>query len=118
MNEQTIKLIEQLAAKLGTTAEHLWAVLVRQAQVAVWQNIFEIAMLSFLLYLYFKFTKYVFADEDKINEGGYVFVIAIGGIVAAIAIFMIIFSFEVILTCIGNPEYWALQKVLGTINSK
>ena len=34
MNEATAKLIEELAAKLGTTAEHLWGVLVRQAPIS------------------------------------------------------------------------------------
>jgi len=34
MNEQTQQLIEKLAEKLGTTAEHVWAVLVRQAPLS------------------------------------------------------------------------------------
>lgn len=31
MNEATQKMIEELATKLGVTAEHLWGVLCRQA---------------------------------------------------------------------------------------
>ncbi|MGB4574573.1 MAG: hypothetical protein WBI79_06225, partial [Kiritimatiellia bacterium] len=38
MNEATAKLIEELAAKLGTTAEHLWGVLVRQAPISATVN--------------------------------------------------------------------------------
>ena len=34
MDEKFQKLIEALAAKLGTTAEHLWGVLVRQAPIS------------------------------------------------------------------------------------
>lgn len=33
MEEKTIKLIEQLAQKLGTTTEYLWAVLLKQAPI-------------------------------------------------------------------------------------
>lgn len=34
MNEQTTKLIEQLAKELGTTAEYLWTVLLKQSPIA------------------------------------------------------------------------------------
>ena len=33
MNDQTAKLIEQLAQKLGTTTEYLWSVLIKQAPI-------------------------------------------------------------------------------------
>lgn len=35
MNEQTTKLIEQLATKLGTTVEYLYNVLIQQARVEI-----------------------------------------------------------------------------------
>lgn len=34
MNEQTVKLVEQLAQKLGTTTEYLWNVLIKQAPIS------------------------------------------------------------------------------------
>lgn len=34
MNDNTRQLLEQLAVKLGTTVEHLWGVLIRQAPVS------------------------------------------------------------------------------------
>lgn len=39
MNEETRKLIESLAASLGTTAEHLWQVLLRQAYISFWTDL-------------------------------------------------------------------------------
>lgn len=37
MNEQTEKLLREIAAKIGTTGEHLWGVLIQQAYIRAWE---------------------------------------------------------------------------------
>jgi len=44
MNEDTIKLIRDLAEKFGTTSEHLWAVMVRQALISSIGEVVSLAL--------------------------------------------------------------------------
>ena len=34
MNDQTVQLLRELAEKFGTTTEHLWGVLIKQAYIS------------------------------------------------------------------------------------
>lgn len=53
MNEQVLALLTQLAEKLGTTVEHLWSVLVKQAFISTTVNLLIYSLLlilGFVLY--------------------------------------------------------------------
>ena len=62
------KLLEKLAVKLGTTAELLWAVLIKQAYISA---ITEVVLCSFLILLVFLSTKFVLKKTKKKLKEGY-----------------------------------------------
>lgn len=44
MNEQTEKLIHSLADKLGVSIEHLWEVLIKQARIEAWTDLYGVGV--------------------------------------------------------------------------
>ena len=124
MNEQTTKLIEQLAQKLGTTSEHLWQVTVNQAQIMAITNLvyfITVILSGWVLYKYHcKFSK-----EFK-NDSGYITClyeqsdVKVGVMLALGFIWCVLFivSFFTIGSIISgflNPEYWALNKIMSIL---
>lgn len=111
MNEQTLQLIEKLALKLGTTAEHLWGVLVRQAPISGAIGLACDAALLFALYVMWK--KLLAVDFDKWDSEfgkGSMF----GGLAIATVICLAC-AFGNLPTEIAgflNPEYWALKQLI------
>ena len=118
MNEQTVQLIEQLAQKLGTTAEYLWAALIRQAPITATTNLlWFLSMLIggfFLLKLHKRLLK---EDERGRNtysdgEGGWEVLM---GILTGLWIIVFLVSFFLlgsVITGFLNPEYWALKQII------
>lgn len=107
MNEQTNQLIEKLAEKLGTTAEHLWAVLVRQAPITAITNIAGI-IIGVLLILVSALVVRKFTKDD--DEAGLAWII--WGICAVVGILIILDASNTVATCFSNPEYWALKQII------
>lgn len=113
MNEQTIKLVNDLAAKLGTTAEHLWAVLVKQAPITSGIELLGIVLYFAVLFWCVKrLAKYCKANPDECCEPPAVFGWAGIGIFAVVL--LMIFSSQMPLIFAGffNPEYWALKQLI------
>ena len=121
MNEQTVKLLEQLAQKLGTTTEYLWGILVRQALISSIQDIilFVSATLfcGMLFWLHIRFCKsddsgYSLYDRYEENLGFPMIMVAIvGTVVWVVGIFLLGDA----INGLFNPEYWALKEILGSI---
>lgn len=132
LTEGILERLDSLALSLGTTVEHLWEVLVKQAQVKIIENIIIILLLSALvpicLVLFKKLNKTrVRRKTERIakkkegeftycNEGDDDVVEIIGmvilGVFVAMSIAIIIGRVSTMPTLILNPEYYALQKVL------
>ena len=123
MNEQTTKLIEQLAQKLGTTTEFIWEVLIKQAYISAITDIIYIVLIIIVGILIFKkhykFSKIYKDDfgttsEYDESESKIIFMIAIGmlWLIAALYTF---FSIGNIIEGFANPEYWALKQILDAI---
>ncbi len=116
MNESMEKLIRELSQKLGTTAEHLWGVLTRQAQVtAITDSITVIILLLVCIFggkYLIKGWKY--HEEDGHNEEMTLLVLSTIGyfIIFIIAILCTIEGISSIPTAIMNPEYWALKQIV------
>lgn len=124
MNEQTTKLLETLAQKLGTTTEYLWSVLLKQAPIDATITLIQtllIALFGFILYRTHKrFLKVVeteysrYTIYSKYEEGA-----AIPMIIAFVL--FLIFSccafldINDIVNGYFNPEYWALDKIMNTM---
>lgn len=117
MNDQTIQALNVLAAKLGTTAEYLWGVLVRQAPITGALDLAVMAAWLVALIFSARFVhKNTAGDEPRWDDEaarffawggvwlGALFVALIGGIIIPSAV-----------SAILNPEYWALKQLLGAI---
>lgn len=108
MNEQTQQLVEQLAGKLGITAEHLWAALLRQAPVSSAINLAVIVIaIGVLTIMYSALKEYDFVfKEEKI------FVMAIFWFISILLALVAGLSLPTIFSGFFNPEYWALKEIL------
>lgn len=115
MNEQTIQLLEKLAAKLGTTAEYLWGVLIKQAPIAAYEQMLTmiIAVIIAALFLRVSFKHGKVADWT--NGDSHVARCIVYGVaaLAGATVFTCTLCSNTIITCLVNPEYWALQQVLS-----
>ena len=119
MNEQTTKLIEQLAQKLGTTSEYLWTVLLKQAPISA-----AIDALYFILVIIggiiiYRVHKYLGKETDDkysiyyVKEGFVAIPMIFAAMIWAICFIACFFSIGNIINGFFNPEYWALKEVLG-----
>lgn len=119
MDDKTLQFLNAMADKLGTTATHLWGVLVRQAPIAaatdavfylVLSCVFGAAVWS-LLRAHKKWS----AQTDGVSEGQGIALVVLGG-ATALMLGIVIMSFGVdlphIIAGFFNPEYWALQRLL------
>lgn len=124
MNDQTTKLMEQLAQKLGTTSEYLWSILLRQAPIdATLTLCYLIFTLLFGIALY---TVHRRLMEEK-KEGGYTETryskyeesAIIPMVIATVCLLLMcvgaIFVFPNMINGYFNPEYWALQQILDAM---
>lgn len=116
MNEATAKLIEELAAKLGTTAEHLWGVLVRQAPISA--TVSAALTLAWVVVLVcgwrFAVRSMKQASEDSMMHDEEVRAVVIGSLIlvsVATAVAIAIGSVGCV-SAFANPEFWALKQVM------
>lgn len=113
MDEQTYRLLEQLATQFNVTVEYLWGVLVRQAFINSLNNV-----LVFLLIIaaFFLLTKWTIRAKDEIEEiwpGAPILIF--WGLLVIFSLIFSITSFQDTLTGFLNPEYFALQQILGLV---
>ena len=105
MQEELLNRLDALAAKLGVGGEHLWEVLLQQAQVEAWfyslWAVLGAAVLGAGLIGIAYFIK---------EEAAPIFILPI---FAGAIIF--IPCLHRAFTAFYNPEYWALQKIMETI---
>lgn len=123
MEEQSVKLIlnylDKVAAKLGTSAEHIWPWFVRQQYVdSIYYAVIAVLTTTIFgtaLYLCGKYWRKDWGDKKRgysiwhsNHEGLWVFVVGLSGICAAIFTIIGISQFGNIF----NPEYHALQSII------
>ena len=119
MNEETTKLIEQLAQKLGTTAEYLWRVLIKQAPISAATDLLYLVLIIITGIVLFNIHKRL-AKEDEHGDSAYftfeegaAVPMIIGVIIWGILFIVCFFSIGDIINGFLNPEYWALNNVLN-----
>jgi hypothetical protein len=122
MNETTDKLIRDLAEKLGTTADHLWGVLCRQATISGITNLLVIGVWAALIVWGFKFVRSKTTappktEEDRYpraewDEEGKVIAWLILGAATIITVLVVGSNLEYIVGSLLNPEYWALKQIV------
>ena len=107
MNQETLKLIESLATKLGVTSEHLWGVLLKQERIDAMFAlsgiiIFLFVILGLLLIAFLNWNSKNL-DEQKIS------LLAVG---LFFSIGLFIYSSYSFVQPFFNPEYEALKKLI------
>lgn len=113
MNDNTRIIIEQLAFKLGVTAEHLWGVLLKQAAVSSFIDIVTGFGCVIILSLIIKRIAAIDTTESSTFDGpGKGLAI---GLLSAVLLFFVISICCGLPICIAgftNPEYWALKQII------
>jgi zinc transporter ZupT len=108
VNEEILKRLDALAAKLGVTAQYLWGVLIRQAVVegALDAGLFVAG--AAVAFWCFQRAKELIKDEEDDTA---VFPIAIGFVVSVVACGFLYSS----ICELANPGYFALDKIMKVI---
>lgn len=115
MNDQTTKLITDLAAKLGTTADHLWGVLIRQAPISAAVNAVVLLVLLTVCTVLWVLSARRLTNPKKVDEAPTLILTVMA---ACMSFCLAVMSFVVVdgvASGFFNPEYWALKEVLGSI---
>lgn len=120
MNEQTEKLIRELADRLGTTAEHLWGVLIRQAGISGITNLLVCAAWGALLAWGYRFLRRkttaplatALNPHPRAEWDDQDWIWLVFGFVVAVVALVVGCNLEQIVGSLLNPEYWALQQLL------
>ena len=117
LTKEFLTRLDALADKLGTTADYLWIVLVKQAQIEAIESIFilisGIGTTYFTMKLWWWLVPRIEAAEHE--DGGWIFLGVISSIVSIVLIISSMFSVFSIPTKLLNPEYWALQEIMKVL---
>lgn len=126
MNEQTVQLLRDLAAKLGTTSEYLWQVLVKQAPISAIIDILLILLVGVAIYLWYRLHRNLMVSKEWPDTGykgtgysryeeGAMIPMALSGMALLVFLGISLACVPSIISGLLNPEYWALQQILHTI---
>jgi hypothetical protein len=113
---QTQQLVA-LADRLGTTVEHLWRVLIVQARIEFYVDLFYVGLVVVLFFVvrrahHFLASK---ARADRYDEELYVVPMCIAWAALAVIALIVVMTCAEIPSLLLNPEYWALKQVLATV---
>jgi uncharacterized BrkB/YihY/UPF0761 family membrane protein len=114
MSENLEAVLIELAKKFGTTAEHLWAVMVKQAYIsAASELLFFILFGGVLLFGAVKIWGAIQAYEEGYykREAKEMFWI-IGGFVGGGFLLVFYCFISSAIQRVANPEFWALQQII------
>jgi hypothetical protein len=117
MTNETAKILEVLAQKLGTTSEYLWGVLLKQAPISAVTEFIQYAFIIFVCVFWIKKVK-IFVGKISNNEwnsDNWTWIIITSVIIGMSAI-VVFFSFPSTIYALVNPEYWALDMLLLKLN--
>jgi hypothetical protein len=112
-----IDAVTVLANKLGTTGDHLWGVLVRQAPISsiISLSFFTIGLLMAIIGWRTLFNLAKMIDKPNIDRELLAAAVAIVAIFSFLMSLIILFNIDSVSMWISglfNPEYWALQQVV------
>lgn len=115
MTPEQMNMVDKYAEKLGTTATHLWEVLVAQAGIQAWLNLvaaclIAVACIAAIIVLCIAAKRDYDSDGDAFVPLGGVALIIFAGAFAGCSSLI-----ETSITCFCNPEYWALQQIMHVI---
>lgn len=117
---KAVDLLEQLSEKLGVTADHMWELMVAQANVEIITYIFTV--ITFIFAVFFLTKSWKKADDlenTEVNSTKHYFFVGLTMSLILISIVSglgTLFGFDTFVTCIANPEYWAFKEIMDMIN--
>lgn len=121
MNDKTLDLLTRLADKFGTTVEHLWGVLIKQAAItAVAEIVMAMVMVAAWVWM-FRFVRGKTTEKPETNDryaqaeweqDGALIAWIVVSIAALITCLQIYEALTTGATALLNPEYWALKQVM------
>lgn len=123
MNENTAKLLEQLANKLGTTSAYLWNVLIKQAPISSTTTLFQyliLAMVGVILWkTHLRLSKpkkdCTYSSNAYDENDGVGILMIVTSIIYIVLLSVAFFSVESVINGYFNPEYWALDQILSNV---
>lgn len=110
MNETTEKLIRDLAERLGTTTEHLWSVLIRQAPMTCTAEL--LGMLTLFAMLIYFAKKLLAWKSDGYDQEEKVVATALWALAFCLLTVFFTANAGTWLAGFVNPEFWALHQLL------
>ena len=121
MSQEIAKVLDLLAERFGTTIEHLWEVMIRQAYIEAIMGIFVFALLLVVNIKFIKWAKPITTNDDhetweKWGVDGVMPVMASGFIMLVISCIAFLMTIDNLVAKLVNPEYWALQQILELLN--
>lgn len=123
VDEKYMQLIEALSSKLGTTAEHLWGVLVRQAPISGVVDLVLCVTIAAVTVSWVQFVKRKTTCPTRTEDDSYPYAewsneaafFAWASVVFAVlvALVTIVGAAQGIVAAFVNPEYWALKQLVN-----
>ena len=122
MDDKTLNALTALAEKLGTTAEYLWGVLLKQAPITGVIDMLVIAAWVAAVVIWARFVqrktnKPAPTEDDRYpsaeweNEGAFFSWVSVF-ILCVIVALMAGSCLSTTVAALANPEYWALKQIL------
>ena len=110
MDEKKLNALTALAAKLGTTAEYLWAAMLRQAPVAGVAELIFIALWGAIVV----WLAGCMRRRDRDTQDVDAIMLGWAGVLvmAALCLIYVAARLNMILAAFFNPEYWALMHIM------
>ena len=122
MDDKTLSALTALAQKLGTTAEYLWGVLLKQAPITGAIDLAVMAAWIAAVVWWFRFVQRKTAEPTATAENKYPSAqwvqedavlawcsVALSGLLTALIVGT---SLSSTVAALLNPEYWALKQIL------
>ena len=122
MNDNTAKILTELADKFGTTVAHLWGVLVRQAYISAIGDVLLSLALLVVTVIWYRIVRrhttrvdngYGFKRADWDDEMGVALAWILCGFFLGATIIAGVLAVQSVVTAIFNPEYYALSQIFS-----
>ncbi len=113
MNDKVLEALQTLAAKLGTTVDHLWGVLLKQAPIdGTIDLIVCIALVWFNVSFLRAVVRKTLSDDPEWEEEKAIIAWMMVAVFFVISGLIVWHNTAMIIASFFNPEYWALNQLL------
>lgn len=120
MNEEITKYIDQMAAKLGVAASHVYEIVIRQTIISgIVNTVLQVLIMTAIYVAFRKGWRYSrdrwddwCADSDELYA---ILVWAVGGIACGALFIVCLITTPDAIMSIFNPEYYAIKTILEAV---